>query len=309
MVSIGTKKKPKFEANRLSPAANRVVLLLLGIYAAMALFPLLLVGAISVTEQQALFEEGYRLIPRELDFSAYGYVIQLGRQLVQSYLVTTFVTVAGTVLVLLSLSMYAYVISRRDFPHRLFFTLFGLFTILFDGGIVAKYMINTQVLGLKDSIWALILPLVPNGFFLLILKGFFSNQLPDSIIDSAKVDGAGEFRIFFQIVTPLSVPALGTIGLFSALRYWNDWFLGLLYIDSSSKTPLQYLLMRLQGSLEFLLRNAGDLGPEASSLLVSLPPSSTRMAMVLMVLGPIVFAYGFFQKYFRRGLVLGSVKG
>lgn len=298
-----------YDANRLSGGANAVVLLLLGIYAAMALFPLLLVGSISITDQQVLFEDGYRLLPRAIDFSAYTYVVQLGRQLVRSYLVTIFVTGMGTTLVLLSLAMFAYVISRRDFPHRFAFTIFGLFTILFDGGIVAKYMINTQVLGLKDSIWALILPLVPNGFFLLILKGFFSNQLPESIIDSAKVDGAGEFRIFFQIVVPLSVPALGTIGLFSALRYWNDWFHGLLYIDSSAKTPLQYLLMRLQGNLEFLLRNAGDLGPEASGLLMSLPPSSTRMAMVLMVLGPIVFAYAFFQRYFRRGLVLGSVKG
>ena len=133
-------------------------------------------------------------------------------------------------------------------------------------------MVNTQILGLKDSLWALILPMVPNGFFVLILRGFFLNQLPDAVIDSARVDGAGEFRTFFQIVLPLSVPAMGTIGLFGALRYWNDWFLGLLYIDSPEKTPLQYLLMRLQNNLEFLVNNAANVGMGINEIMASLPP-------------------------------------
>jgi len=181
--------------------------------------------------------------------------------------------------------------------------------MLFNGGLVPTYMVITQVLGLKDSIWALILPLIMNAFYVLIMRTFYNTTVPDAIIESAKIDGAGELRAFITIVLPISLPGIATIGLFATLGFWNDWFNALLYIDNPSLVPLQSMLMRIENSMQFLLSNA-QLNSSGQSLemLRTLPQEATRMALVVLATLPIACAYPFFQRYFVQGLTIGAVK-
>lgn len=218
-----------------------------------------------------------------------------------------FVTVVGTIISLLFMSFYAYAVSRKSFKYRNFFAFFAFFTMLFNGGLVPTYIVVTQLMGLKDTVWALILPLAVNAFYIMILRTFYSTSVPDAIIESGKIDGAGEFRIFLKLVLPLSLPGLATIGLFSTLGYWNDWFNALLYIDNPNLVPLQSMLMRIETSMQFIMQNASNSSLSLEALR-SLPQDTSRMAMVVLATLPIIFAYPFFQRYFISGLTIGAVK-
>ncbi|HAQ0830030.1 TPA: carbohydrate ABC transporter permease, partial [Enterococcus faecium] len=200
------------------------------------------------------------------------------------------------------------VLSRASFPYRKFFTFYLFFTMLFAGGMVPSYLVMTKMLGLKNTIWALILPLAFSPYNVIILRTFFKKSIPESIIESAKMDGCSEFRVFFQIVLPLAIPGVATIGLFSSLGYWNDWFNALLYIDTNKLIPLQYLLMKIQNSMEFLANNNDITLAQQQAIQNSLPQESTRMAMVVVATLPIAIVYPFFQKYFVQGLTIGGVK-
>ncbi|WP_162944420.1 carbohydrate ABC transporter permease [Paenibacillus aceti] len=281
--------------------------LIAGIFAILCVFPFLFVVIISLTDEGTLAKNGYRLIPEQWSLGAYRYVFEMGDTLLRSYGVTIFVTVVGTIISLLFMSFYAYAISRKSFRYRNFFSFFAFFTMLFNGGLVPTYIIVTQFMGLKDTIWALILPLAVNAFYIMILRTFYATSVPEAIIESGKIDGAGEFRIFIKLVPPLSLPGLATIGLFSTLGYWNDWFNALLYIDNPNLVPLQSMLMRIETSLQFILQNAqnSSLGLEAMR---SIPQDTSRMAMVVLATLPIIFAYPFFQRYFIQGLTIGAVK-
>ncbi|WP_285860815.1 MULTISPECIES: carbohydrate ABC transporter permease [Paenibacillus] len=281
--------------------------LIAGIFAILCVFPFLFVVIISLTDEGTLAKNGYRLIPEQWSLGAYRYVFEMGDTLLRSYGVTIFVTVVGTIISLLFMSFYAYAISRKSFRYRNFFSFFAFFTMLFNGGLVPTYIIVTQFMGLKDTIWALILPLAVNAFYIMILRTFYATSVPEAIIESGKIDGAGEFRIFIKLVLPLSLPGLATIGLFSTLGYWNDWFNALLYIDNPNLVPLQSMLMRIETSLQFILQNAqnSSLGLEAMR---SIPQDTSRMAMVVLATLPIIFAYPFFQRYFIQGLTIGAVK-
>ena len=231
----------------------------------------------------------------------------MSEKIFRAFGVTIFVTVFGTLVNASITSLYAYAISRSNFPFRKFFTMFALVTMLFSPGMVANYIVMTNMLHLKDTIWALILPMALGPFNILVMRTFFKKTVPDSIIESARIDGAGEMRIFMKIVLPLAVPGIATISLFAALGYWNDWFNALLYIQNDNLVPLQYLLMKIQNNLDYLAKSTG-MGSQIAGGLAALPSESARMAIVVVSTLPIALSYPFFQKYFVGGLTIGGVK-
>jgi putative aldouronate transport system permease protein len=270
------------------------------------IFPFLLVISISFSNETSIMEHGYRLIPTEFTIRAYSYIFRAPDLLIRAYGVTLFITVVGTLFALLVTAMLGYVTSRRDFRYRVPITFFIFFTMLFNGGLVPSYILIKQYLHLGNTIWALIVPYLISPFYIMVMKGFMS-KLPFEIIESAKVDGARELRIFFTIVLPLSTPALATLGLFLSFGFWNAWFPALLFIDNEKYVPLQLLLVRMLQNLEYLTSN-NDFVQQFGINITELPTLSARMAMAILAGGPMVFIFPFFQKYFVKGLTVGSLK-
>ena len=297
----------KRDFHHVSNGWNVIMNILAGLFALICVFPFVFVVIISFTDEKALARDGYRLIPKEWSLAAYQFVWQSGDTLLRAYGVTILVTVLGTIISLILMSLYAYAISRKSFRYRRFFSIFAILTMLFNGGMIPTYMVVSQLLHLKDSIWALVLPLAMNAFYIMILRTFYSTSVPDAVIESAKIDGAGEFYTFMKIVIPLSLPGLATIGLFSTLGYWNDWFNALLYIDNPNLVPLQSMLMRIQSSIQFIQQNSANSSMSLAAM-QSIPQDTSRMAMVVLATLPIIFAYPFFQRYFVQGLTVGAVK-
>lgn len=268
------------------------------------LLPLLLVISSSLTDEVTLARSGFALIPPKISFDAYNFIRMDPGRIVRAYTVTLTTTTIGTSVGLLVMSMLAYALSRQDFGWRRPLSFFVIFTMLFHGGLIPTYILVTQTLHLKDSLLALIMPYLVVPWYVFLLRTYFAT-LPKELIESAKIDGASEWRVFFQMVIPLSTPALATVGLFCILMYWNDWWLPLLYIDSPSKFPLQYLLYAIQKSAEFLTSG------EASAMMqtITLPVQSMRMAMAVVAMGPIAIVFLTLQRYFVRGMLVGSLKG
>ena len=217
--------------------------------------------------------------------------------------------VAGTALGLLVMSMFAYAISRPEFRLAKFLSVFLLIPMLFNGGQLSGYIVFTSYYGLKDSLWLLILPLCVSTMNVIILRTYIVNSIPSELMEAAKIDGAGEYRTFFQITLPLLKPSLAAVGFMMATAYWNDWQNALLYITSNEKKPLQLLLVNIQKSIEFLLNNSNVPASARAAMGGNIPQYSSTMATVLIVIGPIMVVYPFFQKYFVKGLTVGSVKG
>lgn len=307
------KRRPREEEdgdlaiNRISKTTDRVLNVIFLIWTLACVLPLLLVVIVSFSSEQSIFQNGYSFLPSGWSLDAYRFFFRLGDQLVRSYGITVFVTVAGTLFSLIITAMFAYVLSRSDYAYNRLFTLLMLFTMLFNGGIVATYMVNTQLLGLGDSLGALIFPMSLNAFYVIVLRTFYKS-IPMEIIEAARIDGAGEFKTFFRIVTPLSKPGLATIGMFTTIAYWNDWFLGMLYIIDQKKYPVQTLLWSMQNSLEFMKQSSAN-ALEYAEMAANAPTDSGRMALTVLVVLPILLAYPFFQKYFVKGLTVGGVKG
>lgn len=307
------KEKLKYENEdnkftKISKKSNLGMNIILVTLSILSILPFLFVAIISLSSEESLRANGYSLIPEEWSLYAYRYLFNSGNQMLKSYGVTIMVTVLGTIIGLLLISTYAYVLSRRSFAYKKFFTMVAFIPMLFSGGMVSSYLVMTKLLGLKNTIWALILPLCMNTFYVIVLRTFFKNSVPEAVIESAKIDGASEFRVFFKIVVPMSLPGIATIALFLTLGYWNDWFNAMLYIDKNSLIPLQYLLMRVENSMEFIINNSTKLGTASIDIAKTMPKESAKMAMVFLSTAPIVFAYPFFQKYFISGLTIGAVK-
>ena len=302
-------KVTKVEIRNFNPTANLIFNIIIALFALSCVLPFFFVVMISLTEEHSLAELGYRFWPKEFSTAAYSYIFagQMSSKIFKAFGVTVLVTVLGTVVNSTMTSLYAYVISRSNFPFRKFFTIFALITMLFTPGMVATYLIVSNMLFLKDTIWALILPMALGPFNILVMRTFFIKTVPDSIIESARMDGASELKIFMKIVLPLAVPGIATISLFAALGYWNDWFNALLYIQNDDLVPLQYLLMKIQSNLDFLAKNAG-MGAQIQGGLAALPSESARMAIVVVSTLPIALTYPFVQKYFVGGLTIGGVK-
>lgn len=272
----------------------------------LGVFPFLFIIILSLTDEQSIVENGYRLIPSAWSFDGYAYLFTLGSDILRAFFVTVLVTVVGTLINVTVTSTYAYALSRKYFVYRKFFLIIILIPMLIGAGLVPTYIIVTSLLGLKNSIWALILPMALSPFNVIIMRTFFQKSVPDAIVESARIDGASEFQVFRKIVLPLAVPGIATISLFAAIGYWNDWFNALLYITDKNLMPLQYVLMNIQNNIDFLSENA-SLGASVASG-INIPRESTRMAMVVLSVIPIALSYPFFQKYFVSGLTIGGVK-
>jgi len=272
-------------------------------FACACLLPFLLVLSASLTDQVALSTHGYQLIPQKWSMQAYQVILQNPAQLLQSYQISILVTLLGTMLSLIFSTMLAYPLSRSNFAYRNPLSFYIFFTMLFNGGMVPFYILMSQYLMVKDTIWALVLPGLISPFYIILIRTFFQT-VPHSLIESAMLDGASEIKIYVRIIIPLSAPILATVALFTSLGYWNDWFNSLLFISKSELYPLQYLLMIMMQNIEFMLRNAGR-GISAADI----PMEPLRMAMAIIAIGPMAFLYLYFQKYFVKGIIIGAVKG
>ena len=267
------------------------------------LVPFMVIVSASFSTEKAISTYGYTLIPKEFSLVAYNYILHDFARVARAYGVSIIVTAAGSGLSMLIMSLWAYALSRKQFTLRQPLSFYIFFTMLFSGGLVPSYILITQYLHLNNKLWVLIIPGLVSGWNVLVLRTFFQD-LPDELMDAAKIDGAGEWRIFFQMAVPLSTPGLATIGLFTMLGYWNDWYTALLYIDKPELYPVQYLLYVIMNSIRWLQE-----GAQVMSLSIQPPLLPARMAMAVLAIGPIAFAYLFVQKYFIRGIRLGSIKG
>ena len=279
------------------------------LYTLFCFMPFLLVVTSAFSKESSIVHNGFRYIPEEWSLDGMSSVLKYGKQLVRSYAVTIFVTVAGTFIGLFVMSMFAYSISRRDFRLRRFLNVFLIIPMLFHGGQLSAYIIFTGVYHLKDNLLILILPICVSTMNVIILRTYIANSIPNELFEAAKIDGAGEYRVFFQITLPLMKPSLAAVGFMMATGYWNDWQNALLYIDSASKKPLQLLLIQIQKTIEFLMNSKDVPASVLEAMGGNLPANAATMATVLVVVGPILIAYPFFQKYFIKGLTVGSVKG
>lgn len=292
----------------ISRTGNIVFNIIMIIFAILCIYPLLLVFAVSITDEKAISLYGYHLIPKKVSFYAYKYVLQDYMVIGRAYFTTILVTTVGSFISVIVMSMFAYPLSRKYFKYRNKFSFFVYFTMLFNGGLVPWYMVYARFLHLKNSYWALIIPALVSPMYVLIMRTFFTNTIPDEIVEAAKIDGAGEFYTFVKIIVPLSKPVIATVSLFNILSYWNDWYLPLLFITDEKKYTLQYLLYKVESSIQYLSNSSQNFG-NVSEILSKIPSQSARMAMAIVAIGPIIFAYPFFQKYFVEGLTIGSVKG
>ena len=297
--------------NRIHPVTNVVFNALFLILALVCFLPIVFIFIISITDNDVIRQQGYQLFVTAETFSAeaYEYLWSQRLTILNSLWVSICVTAIGTVLGVLLTTVMGYVLSRREHKLNNFLTILIFIPMVFGGGMAASYVVNTQILHLTDTIWALILPLAVSSFNVTISRTFFRNTIPDEVIESARIDGASQWTVFFKIVMPISKPVLATIGLFLAFGYWNDWFQSKLYISSDHLLSLQAMLDRMQSSLDFLTKNPTALLGDSGALRASMPQESVRMAIAFVVAVPIACVYPFFQKYFISGLTVGAVKG
>lgn len=303
-----SRSKGNIASLKISNTTNIVFNIVLALLAFACLYPLLLVFSVSITDEKSISMFGYHLIPREVSLNAYKFVFKSYASIFRAYGVTLFVTIAGSLLSICIIAMYAYPLSRSSFKHKNVFSFIVYFTMLFNGGLVPWYIVYVKLLHLKNTFGVLIIPALMGAMPVLIMRTFFRTSIPEALLDSAKIDGAGEFYTFLRIVLPLSKPVIATILLFNTLHYWNDWYLPLVFITDEKKFTLQYLLYKVEKNLEFLV-NANNISSDAAAMLANVPSETSRMAIAVIAIGPIVFAYPFFQKYFVQGLTIGAVKG
>ncbi|MCR2803822.1 carbohydrate ABC transporter permease [Paenibacillus soyae] len=284
--------------------ASHVIMALLSLA---CLLPFVLLFTSSVTDADTIVKEGYTFVPSKLSFAAYDYLFANSKTVIHAYGITILTTVIGTTASLLMTSMLAYPLSRKDLPGGMVIAFIVFFTLLFNGGLVPTYMIYTQMFDIQNTFLAQVIPwLLMNGFNVLLMRAFFMNSIPVPVLESASIDGAGEFTIYYKIVLQLSLPILATIGLFQALAYWNDWNNGLVFITEARLFNLQNVLNKIMSDIEFLTSSA-SMG--AGSVAAQLPSETFRMAIAVVGIVPILIAYPFFQKYFVKGLTIGAVKG
>lgn len=294
--------------NTVSPFWNGVFHAIFILYSIACIIPLLLVIGVSFTDERTIVTSGYNFIPKVFSLEAYKWLFQSGDAIIRAYGLSIMITILGTLCSVAIISMFAYVISRKDFRYRNIFSFVVFFTMIFNGGLVPWYMVYTNFLHINDTLLAYIVPSLVNAWYVMIMRTFFQTNVPDSLIESAKIDGAGEFRIFLQIVIPLAKPGLATIALFQTLGFWNDWYLPLMLIENSKLYNLQYILYKTLTAIQYLAQASNVTGGTAS-ILAKLPSETARMAMCVLAIGPIILAYPFFQKYFVKGLTVGAVKG
>ena len=266
--------------------------------------PVPFIFSLSVTPETSLSEVGYRLIPKEITFDAYTYIIKNPAQILNSYKISIIVTVIGTVAGLMFTTGIAYAMSRKDFKLGKHITRFVMFAMLFHGGLIPTYIVVTQVLHLGNTLWVLILTMLVSPWNIFLMKSFLSS-IPTELLEASFIDGATEYQTYFKVVLPLAKPGLATVGLLILFSYWNDWYQAMLYIDNMDLVPLQLLLYKIISNIQFVLQNSFYLASEGGSF----PTIAARMATCVIAIAPMLLAFPFFQKYLAKGLTLGSVKG
>lgn len=285
-----------------------LIYLILGVLAALAILPFILLLSSSFSEETALMNKGYSFIPRNFTTYAYEYLVKSnGLKVIRAYGITILATITGTCIHLLIAPMLGWVLSRKDYKRAGILTFLVFFTMLFNGGVVPSYIMYTQVFHIKNTFWALVIPtLVMNGFHIMLYKNYFSSNIHPALVEAARIDGAGELHIYCRIVLPLSLPILATIGLMIAIGYWNDWVNGLYYVTNTDLYSLQQYLKSIIDNINTLssLPTTGDVAAQIAKM----PSISIRMAIAVVGVVPIMILYPFFQKAFVAGIALGGVK-
>lgn len=296
------------EIRSFSRGTNVLFNILFIIVALSCVVPFFFIIILSLTKESDITTYGYQFWPKHWSIASYQYLAEMKNQLLTSFGTSIFITVIGTLMNSLFSSTYAYAISRRDFAFARFFTIFALISMLFTPGMVPTYLIVTQMLGLKDNIWAIILPQAFGVYNVLIMRTYFKTSISESILESARVDGAGELKIFWDIVVPLAIPGIATISLFTCLSLWNDWFNAMLYLTNTNLIPLQYLLVQIQDNIQYMTQ-AMSSGASTAISAAQIPSEGMKFAVVVITTLPIAITYPFFQKYFVKGMQVGGVKG
>ena len=298
--------KRKLNSEKIFRSFAFVVLLILAI---VCILPIILIIVASFTDETTLLANGYRFFPQKYGLEAYVYLLKQSVMMLRAYKISILVTVIGTLASLVLSTTFAYPLSRKDFKYRNIFSFLVFFTMLFSGGIVPSYMMWTKFFHIKDTIWALIIPsYLMNAFNILLIRNYYSNNIPDALVEAARIDGASEFLTFRRVIVPLSVPVIATVGLFTGLAYRNDWINGLYYINDPGLYSIQNLLIRLMNNIQYLNSGAAA-GIVSGGTTGALPSTSVRMAIAVVGVIPVVAAYPFLQKYLIRGTVIGAVKG
>lgn len=298
-----------YRGNQISWGTNLLLSLVLTVLAIVIVLPLVLVISISFSTTEDIARNGYQFIPAHISFNAYEILFKMGYTLLRSYLMTIFYTVVGTVFSLFVTSMFAFVLARQDYPYRKFLAFFAYFTTLFSGGLVPQYVLRVRYLHIDNTVWVFLLPSLVSAFHVIILRTFIRSNIPDALFDSAKIDGANEWKVYTRIVMPLLKPGLATLGLFNVVNRWNDWFTGTLYVQDRNLKPVMTVLQNLQKQIDYLKNDPLIANsPEGIALAAQLPSESARMAITILVSLPLLIAYPFFQKYFIKGMTIGSVK-
>jgi putative aldouronate transport system permease protein len=283
---------------------NIIAYILITSLAAFCVTPFILVISGSFSEESRVIRQGFGILPKGFSLESYMTIFRQPDNILRAYGMTILLTFSGSLLSIFLVSMTSYVLLRKDLRSRNIFALFFYFTTLFSGGLVPWYILMLRYLGMKNNFLALLLPPLFSVFDLIVMRTFM-RSIPESLCESAKLDGANEFVIYAKIYIPLSLPALATIGLFVALRYWNDWYHAMLFITDEKMYPLQYYLYKILNSMEAIRIVA-----EKSAIpMPKMPAQTFKLAMTVVTTGPILFLYPFLQKYFIRGITIGAIKG
>ena len=297
------KKKHKIQ---ISQTILRFVLLCMSIICAL---PVLLIIIVAFSSESSVVSKGFSYFPESYSLDAFRYVINFGDQIVKAYGVTLFETIVGSLLTVFVTGMFAYVLSQKDFKLNKFLSKYVVFTTLFSGGLLGAYLVFTNVYGLKNNLLVLVLPTCVTAWNTIVMRTFVRSNVHQALIESAAIDGAGEIYTYFKIVMPIMTPVMASIGFMSAVTHWNEWQTALLYLDNPDLSTLQLQLIRIEKDIDFLRKNAGMLSAEELLELRNVPSESARMAILFFSIAPIMVAYPFFQKYFIKGISVGSVKG
>lgn len=285
---------------------NLPIAIILAVSALFCIIPFWLVFVSSLTPEADIVSYGYTLFPKRIDLTAYRILLADAGRIINGYKISIFVTIVGTALSVAVISLAAYPISQERVKYNRILNFFVLFTMLFNGGMVPWFIVCRNMLHLKDSVWALILPYLANAWYIFLTRNYYRG-IPSELIEAAKIDGASEYRIFFQIILPLAKPVIATISLFISLNYWNDWWLGIMLIDKTELQPLLLLLRTITSNIQFLSSssNVNAIAQAAGTI----PSEGIKMATCIATIGPIILVYPFVQKYFVKGIMVGAVKG
>lgn len=302
---MADKKHNRIRKDSVMIAFDVIKYILLTITSLLCVLPFVLIVSGSITSNETILREGYSILPRDISFDAYSMIFKAPKDILQAYKITIYYTSVGTLTGLAVIVLTAYVISRKEFKYRNVVSFLIYFTSIFGGGLVAWYLMYTNILGLKGTTFAIWFPAIMSPFLVILMRTFITGSVPDAIVESAKIDGAGHGTVLTRIVLPVLGPGLATVGLFLALGYWNDWYRSSMFSTDSSTWELQFYLYNMLNASQALKAMS-----QASSVpMDSMPGQTMKLAMAVVATGPVLIFYPFVQRYFVTGITIGAVKG